>query len=431
MICRWMSFLLACFIPSLPAASPDQTVTVRSLGSGQFVVHGPRFGFGTELANAAGPNLGPVSLDPAVLAIGCDRIKQQLLQELASPDRWRGKIHIFINPRQPVNSSIEVQSAFYADGWQGRIDLPARLEADRLIRVVVQALILEIANRAPPNYTAELPLWLTEGLTQFLLNTGGSRLVLEPKTRTIRAEVRSDPLAQVRNRLQAYSSLTFGELSMPGPEHLSQPRWQQYQDSACWLVHQLLQLRQGRQMLADFVSRLAHNLNWQTAFFQSFGDCFERPIDVEKWWLLGIVNGTNRDRWLALMQPVCLEKLQEILQVPVSVRYAPELLPVSSHITLQEFIEQWSLEAQKEVLAGKINQLNLLRLNAPEDLQALITGYQNVLTEYLQLRQNPELQHKTKNYYFLPAPILVPKTVQQLNDLDRQHLVHRQNSAPG
>lgn len=431
MIRFWILAILASLSTFPQAASLDDMVAVRSRGGGQFIIHGKRLGFGTDLMTVDQPSGGPIQLDPGVVAISCDRIKQELQQTLASPDRWRGKIHVFINSSLPSNHPADIQSSYYADGWQGRIDLPARLEADKLVRAVLHALLLEMANRAPPNYTAELPLWLTEGLTQLLLYTKGNSLILEPRTRTIRTEVHADPLAPVRARLEASSSLSFGELSLPGPEQLSPLHWPRYQDSACWMVNQLLQLPNGRALMAGFISRLALCLNWQTAFFQSYGSFFERPIDVEKWWLLGVINGANRDKWLALVSPVFLDKLQEILQVPVSIRHAAEQIPVLSNITLQEFIEQWNLDAQVAVLSGKIIQLDLLQINAPDVFRPLIAGYHGVLSDYLANRQKIDLPYRNRGAVFLPAPLLIPRTVQQLDELDAKFRLHRQQHTTG
>jgi hypothetical protein len=428
MIRQWLWVLFLGMGWSVLAGPDDGQVAVHSRAGGQFVIHGQRQGMGTDLKTVSGPSGGLVLMDPALVVVSCDRIKQSLLRELDMRDHWRGKIHIYINPRRLRSTSVDIQSTFYVDGWQCRIDVPSEMEASRFIRGIVHALLLELANRNPPNFTSEVPLWLSEGLTQILLNTEGNRLVLEPKTRTIRTEVRSDQLASVRVKLLSSTALGFGELSLPGPDLVSSPRWPQFENSACWFVYQLLQLPNGRAALADFISRLAVCLNWQTAFFQSFNFAFGQPLDVEKWWLLCVVDATSRDKWFSFTRTLCLDKLREILQVPVQVRHAADVLPVYSQVSLQEFVEQWRFEVQSSILFNKLTQLEILRLNAPEDLRRLISDYHAAISTYLSNRLGGD-QSAHRGPVPLPPQIVVPKLVQQLTDLDLQCQFLRQTSA--
>ena len=52
-----------------------------------------------------------------------------------------------------------------------------------MIRAIVQTLLLEVANRQARERSAEIPLWLAEGLTQHLLAAAEADLVLEPQAR--------------------------------------------------------------------------------------------------------------------------------------------------------------------------------------------------------------------------------------------------------
>src|SRR5207237_7827101 len=85
--------ILCAFCGPVLAAEP---MTLRS-HSGQFIVRG--LALGAPLAGAA-PE-GEVSyarLDPALLAVSCERIKAAVLDELTTKDQWRSKIYVFLHP---------------------------------------------------------------------------------------------------------------------------------------------------------------------------------------------------------------------------------------------------------------------------------------------------------------------------------------------
>ncbi len=55
-------------------------------------------------------------------------------------------------------------------------------------------------------------------------------------------------------------------------------------------MHELLGLKNGPAKLRALLAELPAHLNWQTAFFDAFDEDFKRPLDVEKWWALRVVN---------------------------------------------------------------------------------------------------------------------------------------------
>lgn len=377
----WLNiWLLAC----LPAWSgePGDWITVRSRAGGQFIVHGQQQKFGKSLATSASVTTQPVRLDPSLLAISCDRIKRAFLRELGCADQWRGKIHVFIQSSAPRNGPVTVDSAFYLDAWQGRITLPPEIEAPRLIRTILQALLLEMANRVPGVYTDEIPLWVVEGVTQLVFSQYGSSLVLEGQTRSIRMEMRTDPLIGIRARLHENGALSFGELGLPTAEQLSGDPWLRFRDSACAFTSELLRLPGGQTAFVQFLGQLPRHLNWQTAFFSVYGDRFPNPLAVEKWWALTVANVAGRDLGQTWPLETSLRKLEELLSIPVSVRESSDRLPQSSSQSIQEFINQWGWEAQEAVLPGKIGLLRLLYLQSSPSIAPLIQGYLATLTSY-------------------------------------------------
>jgi hypothetical protein len=286
---------LFAFGSSPDACAANAGMTVYSRGSGQFVIHGAPSAAPYSAMSEAGLDNAPIRLEPALLAVTCDRVKQALLRELECPDQWRGKIHFFIRFTPVKDAPVAIHSQFYSDGWQAQVEVPDEIQPDKLVRTIVQALLLELANRNPGAGLAEIPLWLTEGLTQLLMRSSGPSLVLQPQTRLLLREVKTDPLQSARVRLRQRRALTFSELSLPTREQLMGELWENYQDCALLLVHELRRRPNGQACLLDMLAQLSQCLNWQTAFYRAFQPYYQQPIDVEKWWAVAVINAAGRE----------------------------------------------------------------------------------------------------------------------------------------
>jgi hypothetical protein len=264
--------------------------------SGQFVIRGPRpqamiTGPGVARFPAGGrAPANVVPLDPDLLAVSVERIKQALLRELELPDQWRGRIFVDLHPAGSDEPPVLLTSLFYPDGWQYHLDLVDRLESSTVARAIVGILMLEIANRNAGSQSAELPLWLTEGMTLHLMRSAQTDLVLRPETDLVRQFIRPEPLAAAREYLRGHPPLTFTELSLPTSAQLTGEGWTNFQACAQLLVTELLHLRGGRAGVAILLSRLPQYLNWQTAFLRTFEPFFQKLLDVEKWWAVCVAD---------------------------------------------------------------------------------------------------------------------------------------------
>lgn len=411
------------WLPDACAANADMTVFSR--GSGQFVIHGAPSAAPFSAMGEARLDNALIRLEPALLAVTCDRVKQALLRELDCPDRWRGKIHFFIRFTPVKDPPVAIHSQLFADGWKGQVEVPDEIQTDKLVRTIVQALLLEMANRKPGPGLAEIPLWLTEGLTQLLMRSVGPNLVLQPQTRLVLREMKTDPLQSARIRLRQRQALTFSELSLPTPERLRGEAWADYQDSALLLVHELRRLPNGLACLLDMLRQLPQCLNWQTAFYRAFQSYYQQPIDVEKWWAVTVINAAGREQWQSWPAELTLEKLDEVLRLSVQVRKTPETLPAPANLTLQEFIEQWAYAAHRALLPGKVGQLAALHSSAAPRLAPLVHQYRQVLQSYLQPRSKSGFDSQTLATEPMRPRLLVRRTVQQLNSLDQQREAFR------
>jgi len=326
-------------------------------------------------------------LDPALTAVSLERIRQALCSELGLGDQWRGLITVTTSPVQEDNPPVQITSVRYADGWGYRVDLPERIDKDRFIKVAVQVILLEIANRTTREREAELPPWLVEGLSAELQSTSLSTLALEPETQVARRDRYGDPMGAARELLRQRPALKFDDLSMPSPEGWSREGAALYQACAQIFVHELLRLRTGRDCLRELIVRLSDNLNWQTTFLRAFGAHFQRLIEVDKWYALRVASLSGRDPMSLWPLATTWKQLDEILATPVQVRLHTNELPIHATVTLQRIITEWPLARQQPVLSQKLNQLQALRLRAAVELRELVEDYRRVLESYAGGRQ--------------------------------------------
>jgi hypothetical protein len=391
----------------------------------QFVVTGPKLGsVAPSLSTSA--NATRILLDPALVAVSCERIKQAILREFGMRDEWRGKIFVNLQMRWKPDAQILVTSAFGAGRWSYRIEAPNEVEKGRFLRVIVQVLLLEMANRNAGARQSEVPFWLTEGITARLRATALPGLVLEPQTTIVGTVVNHDPFAEARQLLRTRTPLTLDELSWPKPAQLEGESGRLYQGCAQLFVSELLRLRNAPACMRDMLGLLPQYFNWQTAFLRAFGAHFSRLVDVEKWWTLTLVQFTGRDPTRFWTRHESLDQLDAILVTPAQVRSSKSQLPSATKVPLQTVIQIWQSQRQLPVLREKIGQLQALRLRVPQNLVLVVDAYRVVLDSYVQKRSNVGVSPSEKNQQVANARVLVRETVKQLNALDARREQLRQ-----
>jgi hypothetical protein len=123
--------------------------------------------------------------------------------------------------------------------------------------------------------------------------------------------------------------------------------------------------------------------NWQTAFFTAFGENFNSPLEVEKWWALRVVNFAAREPGPRWTTAVSRDKLDAILSVPVDIRTASNALPTHAEITLQVALQNFEPARQVEIIETKLRDLDLIQLRLAPPLAAVADGYRNALMDFL------------------------------------------------
>ena len=378
-------------------ASGAEPITVRSQ-SGQFIVRGlPMAVYSSGYSTSAVQYL---RLDPTLTAVSLERIREAISDELTLKDRWRGLITVTTIPVEEDNPTVQITSVHYADGWGYRVAFPERIDRERFIKVAVQVILLEIANRNAITREAELPLWFAEGLSFHLQNRALSTLALEPETRNVGRQLRSDPLRSAREVLRRRPALRFDELSMPLAEHTTDENFEVFRACSQVFVQELLRLRNGRDCLREMLLRLPSNLNWQTTFLQAFNEHFQRLIDVDKWYSLSIASVAGRDQLSRWPLETTWKQLDEILATPVEVRVTASELPIQTSVNLQRIVTEWAFDRQQPVIAQKVTRLQALHPRAAQELAELVQDYAKVLEA-----------HANGRSFKLPATVAEPTDI--------------------
>lgn len=382
--------------------------THRSL-SGQFVVLEPPVTDNYPYYPASASNY--VRLDPTLLAVSCERIKHAVLAELDARDQWRGKIYFDLHHTRSLDENILVNPILLGNQWTYRVSLPDFLERSRVVTVVVQTVMMEIANRNGTT-SAEIPVWLAEGMTRQVMRASQLELVLEPPRNTENGvtlqrenrEIQSvrvqrdgalgvpvnlgnvpnaDPIAQTVDTLRVIPPLSLDELSWPREGQFAGQDGEAYRCSAQLLVHELLQLRDGRAAMQALLPELSRHLNWQISFLTAFHGDFANQLELSKWWALRLVQLTGRDVLQTWSVEESRERLDEVLHPSVQIRASSRDLPERSRVSLQTAIRDLDLPSQKMLFPETLRQLSEVRLRVAGSLVNLVDDYRRVLGGYL------------------------------------------------
>jgi hypothetical protein len=362
--------------------------------SGQFVIRAPSSAGPAANALALAPDRNLVRLEPAFVSVSCERIKQALFRDVGPNASWQGRIYVEVRPARAAGQRVTITSERFRNGWQYQVQFPDTVERDRYTRAMVQVLLLEVANRGSSGRLAEIPVWLTQGLTQRLLASKDIALIVPPPRETVNGlsfsatrvtERLDDPVGHARQQLHGQAPLTFDQLSWQVEDELSGPATELYRTSAQLFVGELLRFRDGRACLTAMLARLPRYHNWQLAFLEAFHSHFERLLDVEKWWALCCVQSPAKE--LAPTLPAEGPTWYDLDQALLTT--APDGPGTGSSsgrtdVALQTIIREWDRVEQFHTLSGKVQELGLLRPRLSPDLALLVQEYCQAIGIYLQ-----------------------------------------------
>lgn len=381
------------------------------------------------MPGAARTDQNRLALEPAFLAVTCERVKQALYADLGVTTLSRGIVNITIRSIRGTYRELAYTTERFGNNWIYRLDLPPQVERHQLLRVLVQVLLQEMANRTATDHLAEIPAWLTEGFTQQLLNSRGVEIILPPPNQSFGALMlgptvlqarQRDPLEDARRVLHDRPPLSIAELSWLGANQMNSAAGETFRCSAQLFVSELLALPQGREHLRTMINDLANCYNWQTAFLRAFAPHFANQLAVEKWWTLQVVHFVGRDPMNLWTGAESWQKLADLLRTSVAVRRTSAEMPAHVDVTLQAIIREWEPLRQTPTIRSKINELELAQLRVAPEFMVLVDDYRRALTAYLERRERAT-STLARLWLFTPGVVkVVGETVQQLDDLDRR-----------
>jgi len=383
--CRtlFLSSVAAVCLLSLPGARGAEPLIMTS-ASKQFVVRG----LPQRSVFARGAKDDVVYLDPALLVVTCERVRQTLAHELGWGTRWRDTIFVDVHPLRVDNEPPSLRVQRTPDGWRYRIDLPDETDRTRLLQTLVEALILEFANRAATDGSVELPPWLVEGLTAHLMEGALAGIALQPAALNVQHRAPNDPASVIRKRILESGTLTVDQLNWPEFDRNDRHTTDAYHHSAHLFVRELLRLRGGTDCLCAMLAMLPEHLNWQTAFLRGFEPHFHRMLEVEKWWSLSLARLKIHETSVLWATAEAQQRLEEILYTPMQVQLTKQEMPQVTPVGLQSVILDWDFQQQSGLLQGKMVQLQAARLRFPPELASLADSYRAVIEKYLKTRQS-------------------------------------------
>ncbi len=412
---------LACLLAWLGcAAFAAEPIIITSI-SKQFIVRGqPQR---SMLAASAKDDFA--YLDPATLAVTCERVKQALRRELGWADAWRGIIYVNIHPLRFDNERPDIVPLRTERGWSYRINLPDRIGRLVLLETLVESLLLEYSHRAAPEEMAEFPPWLIEGLTAHLAQGPLAGIALqsrslrqigeEPQLRAARTTRHADVDRLLRTNLLAHGALTVDQLNWPEFDDNDEAAAEAYHQSSHLFVRELLRMRGGPDALSATLAMLPQHLNWQTAFLRGFEAHFRRMLDVEKWWSVTLMQMKSHDSSATWSSAEAQQKLDEILYTPMEVRLKQGEEAHVTPVGLQTVLNDWDFRQQTKLFQTKIVQLQLARLRCLAEMAVLVEGYRAALEKYLVNRSRVRRWFAEQS-----ARAAVATAIAELNALDEQ-----------
>jgi hypothetical protein len=425
---RFQTLLLGFGLAIHAAAETLPEARVVQSQSGQFSVSKSPVGTRTPAASALATNAQFIELEPGLLVVTCERVRQALWRDLGLTEQWRGRIHLRLRTARSADDPIAVTLEQFRDHWDYRVELPDLIERARLMRALVEVLLLEAANQQSAGRSAELPPWLAVGLAERLLSASEVLLLFptpQVHVRTLSlgplvvASREVDSLATARVRLREHPPLTLQELTWPTDRDFSGDSSAAYRASAQLFVSDLLRLPDSDACFRNLLKALPQFFNWQTAFLQAFHTHFERLLDLEKWWSLQSVAFATRDPARTWPVTESLVKLAETLQVPAEVRDAANQLPSSAtSVSLQTAINGWDSPRQTPVLRDRLQQLDALRQHLAPELLPLLGDYHRVIASYLDQRDKLGVSLARGRLGRPALKRLMADTVRQLDQLD-------------
>lgn len=364
-------------------------------------------------------NAGTLLLDPSYLVATAERVRQVYNDVLKLSEPYRGKIYINLLEAADPAAEITFLSSYDRpkQTWHSKIEMPAELTPERLVRVLVQALILEAAQRGAGPAGCEIPLWLSEGLIAHLTARTAKAAVFEPHQRVNVFQSPSEEARQLAEKITPGACLTLEQLSWPGLLERKPEVERAYQLTAHAFTLELLGLKDGGRCLGQVIRNLPRFQNWQFAFLKGFERHFPSLLDAEKWWAINSLHLGGRGAYEKWTFAESLRRLDAALVVPIQWRVSEDSEVVREEIDLATIITSMEYTQQQTVLARVISGLFNLELRAAPRTVQLVADYRFTLEKYVTDRELARRQETARPRLARRQEMAAQAALQQLHAL--------------
>lgn len=417
MFCLFFSLLHNCFGAGVSGKEKD--VLFIQSRSGQFFASAPKRIVETPPADTSTNAPKTIKIDPNFAVVIAERIKDRFLFLLNMSDRWKGRIFLTILPARTHFDPVFVNAQYSDAGWMYYVDMPSYIPLNKLIRVIVDVLLQELADRTAGSKPAELPPWLAPAIAFQIQYEATDISLMEPFTKKTRVEKRKNPLDLIRHHLQNTRAPSWEELCWPMDEDLADfSPTNRYNMCSFLFYHQLMRTPDAVNHLHKFFEISPSYWNWQVAFIKAFEPMFYSMRDVEKWWSVTLSAFTGITEFKTLTAEQTITQLDDILDSPLKIPVSTNEPPVIQRMPLQSIILNYGINQHKGIIRQKIADLISLRQRSHPALISLIDDYRNVLEDYLRKRVSAGYEPELPRLPRANPRSVVQQTIRRLDELD-------------
>ena len=405
-----LAFLVSTF-NSLQAEPPRRSILSKSR---QYTISSTLVQPQPVPSGKAQPIPDRIHLSPYKLAHFVGAVKDQILRQLQLPPReqWIGRIHLNIVPGK-LGDPIIFKRKRFINRWDYRLDLPEVMNGRELAQVIVAVQLEEYAARNSTN-APSIPAWLTEGLTEIILQSSGPILYVPFQSASggvLNFRLPNNPMEASRKTIQASKPISFLDISLPPIAMQNDTDRLILRAHSHLLVVKLLTKPDGVKRMKFFLRELHKHKNNQHALLTAFN--YKTMLEAEQWWILAQTQFRSRDSFNRWIPGVAMTHLADALQV--SVIRTPETgpTPKGELISIQEFLGTGNREEHQKKLLPLMQKLTVIQLSSPPKTARLVQDYRAALELYFGRKTKLNLRSKPST-----RKTLLELTVQQLNDLD-------------
>ena len=155
------------------------------------------------------------TLAAQTVVVSAERLKELVLRDLGLKDAWRGQIEIVLDSSLPTNSE-SLTLLHGRRGWDYQLLLPKTIHPDDLVLALAQTMLVEIANRNAGDHIAEIPYWVTAGMTAHIEAFNPPTFILKLDSQSAGFfDMKIAGLEAIRAGLRDAAPLTFQQMSWP------------------------------------------------------------------------------------------------------------------------------------------------------------------------------------------------------------------------